>query len=450
MKRRQFIKNTMLAMPSISLMMSALACSDDDIINTDKTVIVIGAGVSGLAAAKYLSNRNVTVNVIEAQSKVGGRLKTNRSLGIAFDEGASWIHGPIGNPITELINPSGVNTFITNDDNVEVYDMNGSVYDENVLDTSENEYNNILNSLAGSIDKSFEEVFYDNYPQYKNNRLWSYMLSAFLEFDTGGDISELSSLDYYDDEEFSGDDIIVTNGYDRIADYLAKGLNIELNKKVTGIDYSGPKVLVSTTDQEYSADYVIVTVPLGVLKNNVVNFTPSLSGNIQNSINNLKMGTVNKFLCVWDTPFWDANLQYIGYTPETMGKFNYFLNLNKFSESNALITFAFGDYSRTTENMSDNEVIDEIMDHLKSIYGSEIPEPTKFLRTKWVSNEYTFGSYSFATNGTRTSDFSVFEESMNNKLFFAGEHTSKDYRGTVHGAYNSGFRAAEQITGLLQ
>ena len=437
-------------MPSITLMMSALACNDDDIINTDKTVIVIGAGVSGLAAAKYLSSRNVTVNIIEAQSKVGGRLKTNRSLGIAFDEGASWIHGPNGNPITELISPSGINTFLTNDDNVEVYDMNGSVYDENVLDTSENEYNNILNSLAGSIDKSFEEVFYDNYPQYKNNRLWSYMLSAFLEFDTGGDISELSSLDYYDDEEFSGDDIIVTNGYDRIADYLAKGLNIELNKKVTGIDYSASKVLVSTTDQEFSADYVIVTVPLGVLKNNVVNFTPSLSGNIQNSINNLKMGSVNKFLCVWDTPFWDTNLQYIGYTPETMGKFNYFLNLNKFSESNALMTFAFGDYSRTTENMSDNEVIDEIMDHLKSIYGSEIPEPTKFLRTKWVSNEYTFGSYSFATNGTRTSDFSVFEESMNNKLFFAGEHTSKDYRGTVHGAYNSGFRAAEQITSLLQ
>ena len=450
MKRRQFIKNTMLAMPSITLMMSALACNDDDIINTDKTVLVIGAGVSGLAAAKYLSSRNVTVNVIEAQSKVGGRLKTNRSLDIAFDEGASWIHGPDGNPITELISPSGVNTFPTNDNNVEVYDINGSVYDENVLDTSENAYNNILNSLAGSIDKSFEEVFYDNYPQYKNNRLWSYMLSAFLEFDTGGDISELSSLDYYDDEEFSGDDIIVTNGYDRIADYLAKGLNIELNKKVTGIDYSASKVLVSTTDQEFSADYVIVTVPLGVLKNNVVNFTPSLSGNIQNSINNLKMGSVNKFLCVWDTPFWDTNLQYIGYTPETMGKFNYFLNLNKFSESNALMTFAFGDYSKTTENMADNEVIDEIMNHLKSIYGSGIPEPTKFLRTKWVSNEYTFGSYSFATNGTRTSDFSVFEESMNNKLFFAGEHTSKDYRGTVHGAYNSGFRAAEQITGLLQ
>ncbi|MBT4061104.1 MAG: FAD-dependent oxidoreductase [Lentimicrobiaceae bacterium] len=449
MKRRQFIKNTMLAMPSITLMMSALACNDDDIINTDKTVLVIGAGVSGLAAAKYLSSRNVTVNVIEAQSKVGGRLKTNRSLDIAFDEGASWIHGPDGNPITELISPSGVNTFPTNDNNVEVYDINGSVYDENVLDTSENAYNNILNSLAGSIDKSFEEVFYDNYPQYKNNRLWSYMLSAFLEFDTGGDISELSSLDYYDDEEFSGDDIIVTNGYDRIADYLAKGLNIELNKKVTGIDYSASKVLVSTTDQEFSADYVIVTVPLGVLKNNVVNFTPSLSGNIQNSINNLKMGTVNKFLCVWDTPFWDTNLQYIGYTPETMGKFNYFLNLNKFSESNALMTFAFGDYSKTTENMADNEVIDEIMNHLKSIYGSGIPEPTKFLRTKWVSNEYTFGSYSFATNGTRTSDFSVFEESMNNKLFFAGEHTSKDYRGTVHGAYNSGFRAAEQITNLL-
>ncbi len=83
------------------------------------------------------------------------------------------------------------------------------------------------------------------------------------------------------------------------------------------------------------------------------------------------------------------------------------------------------------------------------LYGNNIPNPTSMLRTKWVSNEFTFGSYSFATNDTRSSDFEEFENAADNKLFFAGEHTSRDYRGTVHGAYLSGIREAEKIVDLL-
>lgn len=83
------------------------------------------------------------------------------------------------------------------------------------------------------------------------------------------------------------------------------------------------------------------------------------------------------------------------------------------------------------------------MSHLKSIYGKNIPNPSQMLRTKWGSNEFTFGSYSFATNGTRSADFEAFEGGVDNKLFFAGEHTSRDYRGTVHGAYLSGIREAK-------
>jgi len=58
-------------------------------------------------------------------------------------------------------------------------------------------------------------------------------------------------------------------------------------------------------------------------------------------------------------------------------------------------------------------------------------------RTKWVSNEHTYGSYSYASKGTQSSDFIEFENQVNNRLFFADEHTSRDYRGTVHGAYLS-------------
>ena len=244
---------------------------------------------------------------------------------------------------------------------------------------------------------------------------------------------------------FSGKDLIITNGYDKLTNYLAKSLNIKLNTKVTGVDYSKNTITIETSKGNFKADKVLITVPLGVLKNNMIKFNPELPKETQEAIDNLQMGSVNKFLLQWERPFWDNKAQYIGYTTDEKGKFNYFLNLNTFTDSNALMTFAFGDYSKQTETMSNSEIISEIMIHLKSIYGKDIPNPTSMLRTKWSSNIYSYGSYSFATNGTLSDDFEVFEEPINNKIFFAGEHTTLDYRGTVHGAYLSGIREAKKI-----
>ena len=256
-------------------------------------------------------------------------------------------------------------------------------------------------------------------------------------------------MDFNDDEAYNGDDLIVTNGYDTIATFLAEGMDVRFNVKVKGIDYIGEKIQIATDQADFETDFVILTVPLGVLKKDVISFSPALPSRIQAPIDNLEMGAINKFLCVWETPFWDTDLQYIGYTPETKGKFNYFVNLGKFTDAHALMTFAFGDYSKSTEDKSDAEIIEEIMQHLKSIYGADIPNPTNMLRTKWVANEFSFGAYSFATNGTRSTDFQAFESAIEDKLFFAGEHTSKDYRGTVHGAYLSGIREAKKIADLL-
>jgi phytoene dehydrogenase-like protein len=123
MQRRKFIKDTLTGLPLILMTPPLLASSgkDDENINPNgKTVVVIGGGISGLAAAKKLKEKGFNVIVLEAQEKVGGRMRTDRSLGVAFDEGASWIHGPNGNPITSLASQSGANTFLTSDDSVEV------------------------------------------------------------------------------------------------------------------------------------------------------------------------------------------------------------------------------------------------------------------------------------------------------------------------------------------
>ena len=454
MERRIFVLSTLKTIPLVFLAPNLLtSCNKDDEITppNGKTVLVIGAGISGLAAAKKLKDKGFNVIVLEAQEKIGGRIRTDRSLGIAFDEGASWIHGPKGNPITNLASQADANTYLTDDDSLKVFDNNGTAYSDAFLDAQYTQFENALNAVRsiGTQSQSFLEVFNSLYPTQENNRLWKYMLSAYLEFDTGGDISTLSSKYFDDDEAFSGKDVIITNGYDKIANLLGQGLDIRLNSRVTEVNYTSIKSLVNVNGDSVEADYVIVSVPLGVLKNNSVSFNPTLPIDKQGAIENTKMGNVNKFLFSWNTPFWETDVQYIGYTPDTKGKFNYFMNMLKFlPTTNSLMTFAFGNYATVTETMSDAEIISEVMAQLKTIYGNSIPNPTNMLRTKWGQNINTFGAYSFAPNGTTSTDFDTMAKEISNKLFFAGEHTIRDYRGTVHGAYLSGIREADKIIAL--
>ena len=413
-----------------------------------KNVVIIGAGIAGLSAAKTLKVNGYNPIILEAQNKVGGRIKTNRSLGFPLDEGTNWIHGPEGNPVTILAEEAGVDTFETDDQNINVYDIDSSTYSKELLQENERIYNEILEEIKGHKDKSSGEAFYEEYPEFKDNRLWTYMLSAFLEFDMGGDIYQLSSRYFYDDEDFDGRDLIITNGYDTLTNYLAKDLDIHLETIVQSVDYSEDKVLITTSKETYTADLVLVTVPLGVLKENKIQFTPVLPPYIQKAIDLLDMGHANKFLLVWEDAFWEKELHYIGYTPEEKGKFNFFLNLQQITKTNALVTFSFGHYALETEKMSDEEVQEAIMQHLRVMYGDNIPQPTHFLSTKWSENPFSHGAYSFVPKAIKSKLYNKFEKSVKKCQFFAGEHTNRDYRGTVHGAYLSGIRAAKDMMRL--
>lgn len=107
------------------------------------------------------------------------------------------------------------------------------------------------------------------------------------------------------------------------------------------------------------------------------------------------------------------------------------------------MTFAYADYGRLTESMSDAQIIEQIMLHLKDMYGNTIPNPTQLLRTKWQSNVNSFGAYSYTAVGTAMRHFDDLAEEVNDRLFFAGEHTEADHFSTVHGAYLRGIREAQ-------
>ncbi|MCH7535237.1 MAG: FAD-dependent oxidoreductase [Bacteroidetes bacterium] len=416
------------------------------------TVLIVGGGIAGLSAAKHLQESGIPFIVLEAQHRVGGRIKTDTTLGFPFDEGASWIHGSWNNPITSLAEESGAITYTTDDDNILVYDVDGSIYQDELLDSQEKEFKRVLNIVkrSGTFNSSFESVFNSNFKDYSEDRLWKFMLSSYLEFDTGGDISRLSSKFFFDDKNYVGKDVMITNGYDLLTNAISDSLDIRLYQRVNTIDYSRDYIIVSSQNKFYKSKYILVTVPLGVLKRKVITFKPPLPQDKSNGIDHLEMGVINKFVLVWDTVFWDTEPDYIGLTPETKGKFNTFLNLKKTNNVNALMTFTFGNYSKVAEELSDEEVKQEIMSHLKIMYGADIPNPISFRRTKWNGNINSYGSYSFATSGIKTNVFETLSREVENKLFFAGEHTSWNYRGTVHGAYSSGIREAKKIISLIE
>ncbi len=453
MQRRKFIKEALTGLPLLLVTPSLLASSCKNNLQHEsngKKVVVVGAGISGLAAAKKLKEHGFKVVVLEAQNKVGGRLRTNRALGIAFDEGASWIHGTSNNPLTALAQKSGMTTAITDDKSWVSYDIGGVMRDDATFEQAEKAYYEVLDSLMkkGSLNQSFETVFNHLYPNYANDRLWKFFLSTYFTFDRG-DLNKTSSLYYNEGEEFGGGERIATNGFDTIPNFLAKELDILYNQRVSQIEYSHEKITITHNETVTEADYVIVTVPLGVLKKEIIRFDPPLPAKKQIAIQKVGMNCVNKFLLTWETAFWD-DVSYISYTPEIRDKFNFFVNVTKFHPNvNALLTFAYADYARLTETMTDKQITDEIMAHLKDIYGPSIPNPTHLLRTKWQSNENSFGSYSYTAIETEMHHFDDLAESVYNRLFFAGEHTNAAYFSNAHGAYRSGLREADKIIGLL-
>lgn len=412
-------------------------------------VIVVGAGIAGLAAARTLADDGWEVLVVEASSRVGGRVRTDRETAVAFDLGASWIHGTDGNPITELADEAGVSVVELDEDDVTAYDEGGARWSDDDLEAADEAFDELIDELSdhGEAGVSFRQVLDRQFPDYLDSRLRAFFVSSYLAFDLG-DLDHLSSTLYDEGDEFDGPEVIVTNGYDRITDLLADDLDIVLDTPVVQILDDGETVAVQTTDDEYLADAVVVTVPLGVLKAETIAFDPPLPAAMRDAIGRVGFGCADKFLMIWDEPFWD-DTDVIIYTPERLDLFAYFVNVDSLVPgSAALMTFAYADEALASEELDDDELIDLAMVHLRDIYGADIARPHTIRRSTWGIDPFTFGSYSFPSVSTEMKHFDRLA-APHGRVFFAGEHTSRDYFATVHGAYLSGVRAAEEIIDAL-
>ena len=454
--RRQFLQFISLLTGS-----GLLACTNKKSPAMSQTqVLIIGAGIAGLAAARELKTQGISTVILEGRSRIGGRVYSDRSLSnLPLDMGASWIHGINNNPIYKLAQSENITTLKTDYDAIKLFRDNKFLEDrkqenidqrlENILKETEKirKQREKQNQEDISLKDAFDQVIIRGNFQFLAPQLreLDYAISTTIEHEYAADISNLS-LYYWDTGSgVEGEDVLFPGGYGQITELLAKDLDIKLNHIVKKITYNNQGVVVTTNQGDFSAKKVIITLPLGVLKKGVVEFSPKLPEPKIAAINRLGMGILNKLYLQFPEVFWDKQTHLLGYMAINKGEWAEWLNIYRYTKQPVLLGFNAGSYGGAIELLPDKEIISSAMETLRQMYGSQIPNPTGFLITRWQQDPFSYGSYSYIATGATPSDRQTLGEPIDNRLFFAGEATSQKYPATVHGAFLSGVEAAKKI-----
>lgn len=266
--------------------------------------------------------------------------------------------------------------------------------------------------------------------------------------------------------EWEGKHTMVMGGYQQVPRGLLncpQPLNVRKKSNVRRIAYSpGETTSTSKIESEdgevIEADYIISTVPLGVLKQRDIQFEPPLPEWKTGAIQRIGFGVLNKVVLVYEEPFWDQSRDIFGTLPNPSNRFSlaqkdYFahrgrffqwFNCSKTSGLPTLVALMAGEAAFYTERTSDRELIEEATKVLKSVFGSSVPNPVEAVVTRWKQDQYARGSYSYTGPNFKPDDYDHMARPIGN-LFFAGEHTCGTHPATVHGAYISGLRAASEV-----
>lgn len=428
-------------------------------------VVVVGAGIAGLATANALNRAGVACVVLEARDRVGGRLHTHDVAGWPVDMGGSWIHTPVGNPLRRYADQVGVACTLSNPlATLTIHDAAESrvltaaetaaattMQLAEFADAVEERLRAELGPDASSADAVERFVATSGFDAAEARRARQ-MLRAMVEADACGPAEEQSLRWLWTEVEYDGDFFGDTpvGGYREVVAAMAAGLDVRLSTPVTEIGLSDDDVVVRTEDGDAQhASHVVVAVPLGCLKRGVPGIAPALPPQRQDQIARVGFGRYEKVILAYESAWWrEEGRSHVVLVPDDPARTaQWVFDLDAFAGQPVLSAHFFHTAAVALADAPDRGVR-ELRAALAAAIGKPGPEPAAVHVTSWGGDPWTSGGYSHIPPGCSPADLDALGEPVGGRLLFAGEHTQSDRIGYADGAMASGIREAKRLLRL--
>lgn len=427
-------------------------------------ILIIGAGISGLVAARELAEAGLSVVLLEANNRVGGRILSQPLAGLAepVELGAEFVHGR-PEDLIGLIAEAGL----------DIYELDGEHCRFNGLSIEQSEDREdfaMLDRLPSqdSTDMSFKDFLADQkLSSDAEQRLIDYV-EGFNAADA--DLISAQALKVQQDAEdaIDGDRLFhVLQGYSALATYLLTsvqkaGGTVFLNCRVDTIQWSAGKVKVAASIsgaveepdhkgedmQIFQGSHCLITVPLGVLQKGSLVIEPRPTA--LDATGHMNMGSVHRISLVFKYRFWEElkldqpalNLSFLFAEDQP-----YRVWWTSRPSTMPILTGWIG--GSRSQQIASQDLFHAALSSLSAIFQQPIAELVALLQSShhhdWNKDPLAWGAYSYVRTGGLQASTS-FSRPQADTVFFAGEHTDlSGHWGTVHGALRSGRRAAQQI-----
>lgn len=417
-------------------------------------VVVIGAGMAGVTAARDLRDAGLAVVVVEAQERVGGRMLTSRDFcEHPVEHGAEFIHTAEADTWPE-VQAAGFETIRCEPADGYLMSVDGRRSPELFSDPSLARMRNLLDALERYDGPEMSAAEWIDGRGLEG--VARAMADQMLTIHPLGDLDQLSMLGLRDDRIVDlerGTDWRLAAGYDALPAWIAEGLDVRVGWRVAGVTWRAEGVsLRAHSGHEISAAAGVCTLPVGVLKSGAVRFEPDLPASKWRALGGLEMGPVMKLVFRFAEPFWPETLTMLGcdgpvrlYWTPLYGRAG--------DDVPAVLTgYVSGHRARALSALTDRDAIAAGLADLDRLFPEAKPSQLvrDARRVDWCTNPNTRGGYSFVRLGGAGSRAAL-AAADTGALFWAGDGTTTTtIAAVVHAAYATGRRAAGEVTHHLE